>query len=308
MGATLFHRSILEVRLPKHFDKPTDMRYDGTQDPLEHLTAFEARMNQEGVGDEVRCRAFPVTLAGPAIRWFNGFPQGSIYEFSDISRAFLAQFTTRIAKTKHPINLLGITQRPGEPTRKYLDRFNDECLEINGLTDSVASLCLTNGLLNEDFQKHLTTKLVWTMHEIQTVAKEYINDEEVSQVVAANKWHSSYNPPRQQGNGERQKEQARDGGPSKAPRPFPRIGKFTNYTLLTLPIMEVYQQIAEKGILSKPRPLKDHSGGNKSLYCDYHKGYGHQTQDCFDLKDALEQAIRDGKLTKFSHLIREPRR
>ncbi|XP_057719185.1 uncharacterized protein LOC130933573 [Arachis stenosperma] len=265
MGATPFHRSILKVRLPKHFDKPTDMRYDGTQDPLEHLTTFEAIMNLEGVGDEVRCRAFPVTLAGPAIRWFNGLPQGSIYEFSDISRAFLAQFTTRIAKAKHPINLLGITQRPGEPTRKYLDRFNDECLEIDGLTDSMASLCMTNGLLNEDFRKHLTTKPVWTMHEIQTVAKEYINDEEVSQVVAANKRHSSYNPPRQQGNRERLKEQARDGGPSKAPRPFSRIRKFTNYTPLTLPIMEVYQQIAEKGILSKPRPLKDRTGGNKSL-------------------------------------------
>ncbi|XP_057751854.1 uncharacterized protein LOC130969950 [Arachis stenosperma] len=268
MGATPFHRSILEVRLPKHFDKPTDMRYDGTQDPLEHLTAFEARMNLEGVGDEVRCRAFPVTLAGPVIRWFNGLLQGSIYEFSDISRAFLAQFTTRIAKAKHSINLLGITQRHGEPTRKYLDRFNDECLEIDGLTDSVASLCLTNGLLNEDFRKHLTTKSVWTMHEIQMVAKEYINDEEVSQVVATNKRHYGYNQPRQQGNGERQKEQAKEGGPSKAPRPFPRIGKFTNYTPLTLPIME----------------------------------------DCFDLRDALEQAIRDGKLSEFSHFIREPRR
>ncbi|XP_057744904.1 uncharacterized protein LOC130962751 [Arachis stenosperma] len=261
------------------------MRYDGTQDSQEHLTAFEARMNLEGVGDE-----------------------GSVVSFSDISRAFLAQFTTRIAKAKHPINLLGVTQKIGETTRKYLDRFNDECLEIEGLTDSVASLCLTNGLLNEDFRKHLTIKPVWTIQEIQTVAREYINDEEVSRVVAANKRQPSYTQPTQHGNGERQKEHARDSGPSKAPRPFPRIGKFTNYTLLALPIIEVYQQIAEKGILSKPRPLKDRTRGNKSLYYDYHKGYGHKTQDYFDLKDALEQAIRDGKLAEFSHLIREPRR
>ncbi|XP_025607807.1 uncharacterized protein [Arachis hypogaea] len=228
------------------------MRYDETQDPQEHLRAFEARMNLEGVGDEVRCRVFPVTLAGPAIRWFNSLPQGSVACFSDISRAFLAQFTTRIAKAKHPINLLGVTQKTGNPTKKYLDHFNDECLEIERLTDSVASLCLTNGLLNEDFRKHLTTNPVWTMQEIQTVAREYINDEEVSQVVAANKWQPSYNQPRQHGNEERQKEHARDGGPSKTPRTFPH--------------------------------------------------------DCFDLKDALEQAIRDGKLAKFSHLIREPRR
>ncbi|XP_016195723.1 uncharacterized protein LOC107636745 [Arachis ipaensis] len=285
MGTTPFHRSILEVWLPKHFDKPTDMRYDGTQDPQEHITAFEARMNLKGVGDE-----------------------GSVTRFSDISRAFLAQFTTRIVKAKHPINLLGVTQRSDEPTRKYLDRFNDECLEIDWMTDSVASLCLTNRLLNEDFRKYLTTKPVWTMQEIQCVVREYINDEEVSQVVAANKRQPPYNQTRHHGSGERQKEHARDGGPSKTPRPFSRVGKFSNYTPLTAPITEVYQQIAEKGILSKPRPLKERTGGNRSLYCDYHKGYGHKTHDCFDMKDALEQAIREGKLADFSHRIREPRR
>ncbi|XP_025616590.1 uncharacterized protein [Arachis hypogaea] len=125
--------------------------------------AFEARMNLEGVGDEVRCRAFPVTVTGLAIRWFNALPQGSMTTFAYITRGFLAQFTTRIDKVKHPMNLLGLIQRSVEPTRKYLDRFNDKCLEIDGLTNSVASLCLTNGLLNEDFRKHLTTKPVWTM-------------------------------------------------------------------------------------------------------------------------------------------------
>ncbi|XP_015969314.1 uncharacterized protein LOC107492770 [Arachis duranensis] len=205
------------------------------------MTGYKTRMNLEGVGDEVRCRTFPVTLAGPAIRWFNSLPQGSVAGFSDISRASLAQFTTRIAKAKHPINLLGVTQKADETTRKYLDRFNDECLEIEGLTDSVASLCLTNGLLNDDFRKYLTTRPVWTMQEIQTVAREYINDEEVSRVVAANKRQPSYTQPRKHGNEERQKEHARDGGPSRTPRPFPRVGKFTNYTPLTLPFMEVYQ-------------------------------------------------------------------
>ncbi|XP_025637279.1 uncharacterized protein [Arachis hypogaea] len=162
MGVTLFHTSILKVRLPKNFDKPTDMRYNATKDPQEHLTAFdfEARMNLEGVGDAVRCRAFLVTLAVPVIRWFNALPQESITAFTDISRSILVKLTTRIAKAKHPINLLGITLKAEELTKKFLDRFNNECLEIDGLTDSVVSLCLTNGLLNEDFKKYLTTKLV----------------------------------------------------------------------------------------------------------------------------------------------------
>ncbi|RYR24755.1 hypothetical protein Ahy_B02g058283 [Arachis hypogaea] len=102
MGATPFTERILRAKLPKGFDKPTDMKYDGTKDPQEHLTAFEARMNLEGAADAVRCRAFPVTLAGVAIKWFNALPNGSIASFHDVTRKFMAQFTTRITKAKQP--------------------------------------------------------------------------------------------------------------------------------------------------------------------------------------------------------------
>ncbi|XP_016185832.1 uncharacterized protein LOC107627516 [Arachis ipaensis] len=136
------------------------MKYDRTKDPQEHLTAFEARMNLEGAANAVQCRTFPVTLAGPAIKWFNALPNSSRVSFHDISRKFMAPFTTRITKAKHPISLFGITQRQEESMMKYLDRFNDECLTVDGLTDSVASLCLTNSLMNDDFRKYLTTKPV----------------------------------------------------------------------------------------------------------------------------------------------------
>ncbi|XP_016206375.1 uncharacterized protein LOC107646726 [Arachis ipaensis] len=268
------------------------MRYNRMKDPQEHLTAFKARMNLEGVDDAIRCRAF----------------QESIIAFADISRNFLAQFTTRIAKANHPINLLGVSQRASETTRKFLNRFNDECLEIDVLTDSVASLCLTNSLLNKDFTKHLTTKLLWTMQKIQNVARKYINDEEVSQMVAANKQQPPNPPTSQPGFTERPKETLKEGTSRKQFKPFSRVGKFTNYSPLTAPIVEVYQQIIDKGILSKPRKLKDRTSGNKSLYCDYHKDFGHKTQDYFDLKDAFDQAIREGKLTEFSQFIREPRK
>ncbi|XP_015942657.1 uncharacterized protein LOC107467943 [Arachis duranensis] len=163
------------------------MRYDETKDPQEHVMIFEARMNLEYVGDAVRCHAFPMILAGLTIHWFNSLPQGSIATFTDVSKKFLNQFTTKIAKARHPIKLLDVTQRVGKPMRKYLDQFNDKCLEIVDLVDFLASLCLTNGLVNEDFRKYLTIKSIWTMQEIQCIARKYINDEEFNQVVAANK-------------------------------------------------------------------------------------------------------------------------
>ncbi|XP_072081047.1 uncharacterized protein [Arachis hypogaea] len=286
------------------------MKYEGTKDPQEHLTAFEARMNLEGAADAVRCRAFPVTLAGPAIKWFNALPNESIAGFHDITRKFIAQFTTRITKAKHPISLLGVTQKQDESTRKYLDRFNEECLTVDGLTDSVESLCLTNGLMNKDFRKHLTTKPMWTMQKIQNVAKDYINDEEVSQVVPTNKRqhnHAQHGNPAPRHNLPPRENQRDHPKLTNTNRP-PRIGKISNYTPLTAPITKIYHQIADRGIIPKARQLKERTGGNKTLYCDYHRGYGHRTQDCFDLKDALEQAIRDGKLLEFAKIIREPKR
>ncbi|XP_016168471.1 uncharacterized protein LOC107611016 [Arachis ipaensis] len=193
------------------------MKYDGTKDP-KYL---------EGAADAIQYRAFPVTLAGPMIKWFNALPNGFIANFHDILGKFLAQFTTKSAKAKHPISLLGVTQRKDESTKKYLDRFNDEYLTFDGLTDLVASLSLTNGLMNEDFWKNLTTKPVWTIHEIQSVVREYINDEEMSQVVVANKWQyentAPHNklPPR-----EIQKEHSKSANTNRPPR----VGKFSNYT------------------------------------------------------------------------------
>ncbi|MED6145390.1 hypothetical protein PIB30_024749 [Stylosanthes scabra] len=64
IGKTPFSPEVVKIRLPRNFDKPTDMKYDGTSDSLEHINAFEARMNLDGVSDAIRCKAFPVTLTG----------------------------------------------------------------------------------------------------------------------------------------------------------------------------------------------------------------------------------------------------
>ncbi|MED6109231.1 hypothetical protein PIB30_031547 [Stylosanthes scabra] len=124
-GHTPFSNRILKVQLPKGFTKPTDMKYDGSTDPYVHLNDFEHQMICDGAIDEVKCLAFPVALTGLAAQCIDSH--------------------------KHPINLLAVVQKPNETTRKYIERFNAECKTIDGLVDRVASLCLTNGLANDDF-------------------------------------------------------------------------------------------------------------------------------------------------------------
>ncbi|XP_016199390.1 uncharacterized protein LOC107640380 [Arachis ipaensis] len=218
---------IFDVRLPKHFDKSTVLKYDEKMDSQEHIDAFEARINLEGVSDAIRCKAFSVTLSGSAMAWFNT--------------------ATRRTQAKHPISLLEIEQRVGQSIRDYLDRFNKALLEVNMGTPEVVCLCLIASLLEGDFRRHLTSKDVKSMEKIHQIALEYIRDEDVSKVVS----------------------------------------------------------IKKKNMQVSHRPR---ASLNRSQYCDYHKSYGHKTEDCIDLKDALEQTIQDGKLPEFTQHVRPPRR
>ncbi|MED6194937.1 hypothetical protein PIB30_033253 [Stylosanthes scabra] len=108
------------------------------------------------------------------------------------------------------------------------------------------------------------------------MAKEFIHHEEVSRMVATTKNPQTHTAPWVNEQPHNPKDNQRDSG---------------------------------KGVLPRARPLKGRTQNvrNRSLFCDYHRGYGHKTQDCYDLKDAIEYAIRDGKLSKFAKIIRKPR-
>jgi len=46
-------------------------------------------------------------------------------------------------------------------------------------------------------------------------------------------------------------------------------------------------------------PLKPRPGMDLSKYCSFHRRYGHKTDDYYQLKDAIEQLIREGKLQDY---------
>ncbi|MED6201023.1 hypothetical protein PIB30_090972 [Stylosanthes scabra] len=173
-----------------YFIKPTDMIYDGSADPHIHLNDFEHRMICDGTVDE-------------------------------------NEFTISRDNTKHPINLLAVIQKPNETTRKFIKRFNAECKIIDGLVDGVASLCLTNGLANDEFRKLLMTKPVWTRKEMQVIAKEFIHREEVNRVVAATKNPQTHTAPGGHGQVHHPRDNQRETESRGNPKPPKQ--KFDNY-------------------------------------------------------------------------------
>ncbi|XP_050257741.1 uncharacterized protein LOC126702920 [Quercus robur] len=81
-------------------------------------------------------------------------------------------------------------------------------------------------------------------------------------------------------------------------RPFTR--KFTSFTPLTALIDQVLIHIKNEGALTFPGKLKgDPNKRPRDKYCRFHRDHGHDTANCYDLKQQIEAFIRQGKLQRF---------
>ena len=59
-------------------------------------------------------------------------------------------------------------------------------------------------------------------------------------------------------------------------------------------------QIKDDPSLKWPEKMKgDPNKRNRSKYCHFHRDHGHDTDECFDLKQQVENLIRQGKLKSF---------
>ena len=82
--------------------------------------------------------------------------------------------------------------------------------------------------------------------------------------------------------------------------PKPPGGRFTNFTPLNAPLDQVLMQIKDEGTLTFLGKLKsDPTKRSRNKYYRFHRDHGHDTADCYDLKQQIEALIKEGKLQKF---------
>ncbi|XP_076908187.1 uncharacterized protein LOC143564933 [Bidens hawaiensis] len=90
---------------------------------------------------------------------------------------------------------------------------------------------------------------------------------------------------------------ARQKGQSNAPQT--NASRWTPLTKSSAHIMY------NEGIqLKKPTPVKQGPSTDMKSYCDFHEQHGHTTNQCINLKDAIEECVKNGKL---DHLVRNIR-
>ena len=175
-----FTAEVLHFPLPAKFRVPQVEAFDGAKDPVDHLNTYKNQMELHGYQDPVRCRAFAITLKGPALAWFNRLPPSSISSFRELSIAFVSHSIGARTYRNPSYHLLTIKQSSQESLRSYVRRFNAESLKVDipdekfSITAFIAGL----GVQSKDFMFSISKNPQASMAEVLAKAEKYINGEE----------------------------------------------------------------------------------------------------------------------------------
>src|SRR3954467_6898393 len=298
---------IRRERLPRGMEKPPALdHYDGTTDPDDHIRSIEAVMDYHVVRGSIKCRIFPTTLRKGAMTWYRNLPPNSIHSWAELKKLFSNHFTASRQQPKSEATLKAVIQGPNEPLRDYLERFNKEAVQVQ-TADYMKRYLLERGLLpGSEFKKAIKIEKMRSMNAILKRAQAFISFEEGE---AAAVKASRGNPVARSSNQDlsvtpRADERKRDDRSRDMKDHRGPAGRFNDYTPLNTSREKILAdcQNAEfkRSNIRPPKSNPTRPGTDKSKYCKYHRSHGHLTDECINLKDAIETLIKEGHLAKYT--------
>ncbi|XP_061363480.1 uncharacterized protein LOC133307076 [Gastrolobium bilobum] len=290
-----FVDEIVDAPFPENLNLSELLKYDETQDPHVHLDAFDTTMYIKGIKKPLITRLFATTLTGAVQTWFSSLPAGSIRSFEEFGGRFLLNFATSKKQPKSEFALGKIRQQPGETLQKYLDRFKMVALQVLGLSENVhLHLVIARLHGSSRLAKSIYKELARTLVEFTARSKKYLELEQMEIENMDQRHHPN----------QIEKPRSRRQNDFRGKRQDDRIsvrGRFEKYAPLNSPRSQIWREVAstEMKKVDRPRPLLNQTVLDQSWYCAFHDGPGHTTDECWDLRNAIEKYVRDGKLRQY---------
>lgn len=97
------------------------MAYNGSDDPHDHVAAFQTQMFISSGDEAVNCKMFARTMKDVVLCWY-GLPPSSIANCDDLTSGFTTQFSA--SRGKQTV-LSDLHQGQSEPLKSFLSCFNN---------------------------------------------------------------------------------------------------------------------------------------------------------------------------------------
>ncbi|MED6122914.1 hypothetical protein PIB30_044348 [Stylosanthes scabra] len=72
------------------------------------------------------------------------------------------------------------------------------------------------------------------------------------------------------------------------------------YNPLNVSLTQFMNEVSQVERVPAPRPIKNIHRRDRNSYCKYHKQNGHDTEECRDLLDFVEQRLKNGKFREYT--------
>ncbi|XP_058786759.1 uncharacterized protein LOC131661292 [Vicia villosa] len=232
--------------------------------------------------------------------WYKILPDESITSWKGLGKLFSRHFTTSRRHPKSEASLKAIIQGKDESLRAYIERFNKEAMQVS-MTVHMKKFLLERGLRpRSDFAKAVGIETPATLDAFFLKAHMYIQYEEKEAAHAVrNSTLEENTKGARRGSDKKKEDKGRDPKDYKGP-----ARKFREYTPLNTSRERILNEWAniefQTGNVRFPKSMSARPNMDKSKFCRFHKGHGHNIEDCIHLKDAIEILIREGHLKQYA--------
>uniref|UniRef100_A0A7N2MLS0 Retrotransposon gag domain-containing protein n=1 Tax=Quercus lobata TaxID=97700 RepID=A0A7N2MLS0_QUELO len=294
-----YRHKIERAKLPRRFHQPTFTMYNGRTDPIEHVSQFNQKMAVHSKDETLMCKVFPSSLGPVAMRWFDGLRPNSVGSFKQLTQAFGSRFITSSRVSRSLDFLLFLSMREMETLKAYSNRYWEMYNEIEGNYDDVAISTFKSGLpTKHGLKKSLTRKPVTSLHQLMDQIDKYERVEEDQQLEKGKEKvvpqeRRDFKSDRFNNNNRPRRDFAGQSGSADA--------QAVN-AVFRDPVHQVLEKIKNESFFKWSNKMAgDPMKRNQNLYCQYHQEPGHTTQDCRNMRNHLDQLVREGKLRHLLH-------
>ncbi|KAG8380678.1 hypothetical protein BUALT_Bualt06G0040800 [Buddleja alternifolia] len=165
-----------------NFYIPDLPKYDGSTDPKQHVVAYENLMTMHNLSDALNSQIFVTSLTGRAQEWFTNLPTGCIVNYLQFIHKFDYHFSSKRKYAKSEVHLFSIKQKEDENLQIFVDHFNDEVVDVQGLTNEIKINLMINALKMGPFADALIRDRLSDMEELMMIAQKYIYAEEMNEI------------------------------------------------------------------------------------------------------------------------------